>query len=67
VADIELLDVKELVSRYKTLDKLVEAAATVANAIHVGAGGMIQGSLMEQELRDALVLKRGELVNIPRS
>ena len=45
---------------------LIDQAAGVANAIAVGAGGMIQGTLMEAELREALCLKPGELVNIPK-
>jgi TctA family transporter len=64
MSDINLTQVEEFVARYGTSQKLIEAAAAVANAIHIGAGGMIKGSLMEQELRDALLLKRGELVNI---
>lgn len=45
---------------------LIDAAAGVANAINVGAGGFIAGTLMEEEFRKALCLRRGELVNIPK-
>lgn len=65
MSDIELKQVAEHVARYNSTARLIEAAAAVANAIHIGAGGMIKDSMMEQDLRDALVLKRGELVNIP--
>jgi hypothetical protein len=45
---------------------LIDAAAGVANAIAVGAGGFIVGTLMEDEFRKALCLRRDELVNIPK-
>lgn len=45
---------------------LIDRAAAVANAIHVGAGAMIKDSMMEQDLRDALCLRYGEFVNIPK-
>lgn len=54
---------EELQERY---DRLHEAACYVANAIATGAGGCIKGTLMEKELRDALWLKPGEMVDLPR-
>jgi hypothetical protein len=45
---------------------LLRAAAGVANAIHVGAGGMIKGSMMEDEFRKALGLQNGQLIVIPK-
>ena len=45
---------------------LIEAAACVANSIAVGTGGMIGGTLMEADLRKALCLEPGELVNFSR-
>jgi hypothetical protein len=39
------------------------AALGVANALHVGTGAMIRGTMMEDELRKALGLKDGELWN----
>lgn len=47
--------------------RLIEAAACVANAIQGGAGACIQGTLMEKDLRQALKLKQGEFVEIPKS
>lgn len=49
----------------KAYDELYLAASCVANMISIGAGGMIQGTLMEKEFRDALNLKPGKLVDIP--
>jgi hypothetical protein len=68
MADISILEVcEQLVDRPgPNMVRLIEAAASVANAIHVGAGGMIQGTMMEDELRKALGLKKGQLVNIPK-
>lgn len=67
MADVSLEDVhSRMVGKMGSFTKLIEAAAVVANAIHVGAGAMIIGSLMEAELREALGLKRGELVNITK-
>lgn len=47
-------------------DKLRQASYAVANAIHAGAGGFIQDTLMEAEFRKALGLKKGELVGVPK-
>ncbi len=47
-------------------DKLAREASGVANMIAIGAGAMIKGTLMEKEFRDALGLKPGELVDIPK-
>lgn len=47
--------------------KLYWSAVCVANAIHAGVGGMIKGTLMEQEFRDALRLLPGELRDVPKS
>jgi hypothetical protein len=47
--------------------RLYEAAAGVANMIHIGLGGTIKGTLMEAEFRKALGLAKGELVDLPRS
>lgn len=66
MSDIDLAYVEDNVHRHVTTRKLIEAAATVANALSVGLGPCIAGTLMEQELRDALCLKPGELVNIPK-
>lgn len=65
MSDAKLDDVQMFVTG-RPLSRLVEAAAGVANAIHIGIGGMIKGTLMEQELRDALGLNDGMLVNIPK-
>jgi hypothetical protein len=46
--------------------EVVTRAAGVANAIHAGIGGMIKDTLMESDLRLALGLFAGELVNIPK-
>jgi hypothetical protein len=64
VPDIPLTQVQKHVIQNGRLSELVEAAATVANAIQIGAGAMIVGSLMEADLRKALGLKKGELVNV---
>lgn len=66
MADIELYEVDNHVLLRKQESEVIKAAASVANAIHVGVGGMIKGSLMEHELRAALGLKDGDLVNIPK-
>lgn len=50
----------------KRYNELKLAACCVANAIECGAGGMIKGTLMEKELRDALGLMPGEFVPIPK-
>jgi hypothetical protein len=46
--------------------ELLIAGYAVANAIHAGAGGMIKGTLMEKEFRDALALLPGELIDIKK-
>lgn len=46
--------------------EVVASAAGIANAIHVGMGAMIKGTMMESEFRLALGLSAGELVNIPK-
>lgn len=68
MADVSLVDVCERLADGKggRIHELIQAAAGVANAIHAGVGGMIRGSLMEEDLRRALGLKSGELVNIPK-
>ena len=43
--------------------KLRHKALEVANAIHVGTGQMIAGTMMEDDFREALGLKDGELWN----
>lgn len=50
----------------KRYEQLRLAACCVANAIECGVGGMIKGTLMEKEFRDAIGLKPGEMVPIPR-
>lgn len=68
MADVELNRVVHFIERDpRNLEQLVDAAASVANALHVGLGSCIAGTLMEQCLRDALGLKDGELVNIPKA
>lgn len=66
MTDVNLDLVEDNVHRYVTTRQLIAAAAGVANAIHAGLGGMIKGTLMEQGLRDALGLRPGDLVNIPK-
>jgi len=66
MADTELSAIQMHALRAGKLAAIIEAAASVANAIHVGAGGMIKGTMMEDELRKALGLSKGELVNIPK-
>jgi hypothetical protein len=67
VADLSLVDVRQFVIDEGKLRDLVAAAAGVANAIHIGAGEMIRGTMMEDDLRKALGLKPRQLVNIPKS
>lgn len=66
MSDIELITLRARILASGSTFQLIEAAAGVANALSVGAGSFIAGSLMEQELRDALRLKTGELVNVPK-
>lgn len=47
-------------------DELVTAAASVANAITLGIGGNIRETLMEADLRAALKIAPGVLVEIPK-
>ena len=42
------------------------AALAVANAIRLGIGGMIRGTGAEQDLRDALWLREGEIRDVPK-
>jgi hypothetical protein len=42
------------------------AALAVANAIRLGIGGMIRGTAAEQDLRDALWLREGEIRDVPK-
>lgn len=51
---------------YADFEELQIAAACVANAIAVGAGGCISGTLMEADLRKALRLAPGVLVDISK-
>jgi len=44
--------------------RLKHAAMCAANAIHAGTGGLIKGSLLERELRDALGLGPGEFADV---
>jgi hypothetical protein len=67
MADIELHDIDNRILMAESESEVIKAAATVANAIHAGLGACIKGTLMEQELRDALGLKAGDMINIPRS
>jgi hypothetical protein len=48
------------VAHYEALRR---SALGVANALHVGTGAMIRGTMMEDDLRKALELKPGELWN----
>lgn len=66
MADVSLGELRRRWTRKGQERVLLNAAASVANAIHVGAGGMIQGSMMEKEFRDALGLQTGEMVFIPK-
>lgn len=66
MSDVPLHDVSNHVFLQKKEEALVEAAASIANAIHIGVGGMIRGTMMEDELRKALGLVKGDLVNIPK-
>lgn len=67
MADVELYRVVHCIERDpRNLEALVDAAACIANALQAGLGSCIAGTLMEQDLRDALGLKPGELVNIPK-
>lgn len=67
MADLELFEVDNRVLLRKQESEVIKAAASIANAIHAGLGACIKGTLMEQELRDALGLKAGDMINIPRS
>lgn len=66
VSDIDLIQLRARIDGPGKVYALIEAAACVANALHIGVGGFISGTLMEQELRDALCLGDEEMVNIPK-
>lgn len=67
MADITLNDLyRRILANPDGPATLIDAAAGIANAIHVGVGGMIAGTLMEANFRKALCLRPGELVNIPK-
>ena len=66
VTDIELSELHAYFRDGASLARLIEAAAGVANAIQVGTGALIRGTLMEREFREALGLNPGEMVNIPK-
>ena len=59
--------VDALTSQAREIERLRLCAYAVANAIHVGVGAMIQGTMMENEFRAALGLKEGEIVEIPKA
>jgi hypothetical protein len=56
-----------MIAKHGTLPEVIRAACAVANAVHAGLGPMIKGTMMEDELRKALCLRPGDLVNLPRS
>jgi hypothetical protein len=64
VSDIDLTELEHRWLSRGNLKALIEEAAIVANAIHAGVGGLIKGTMMESEFRDALGLREGELVNV---
>lgn len=66
MSDIDLINLRARIDGAGKTYRLIEAAAAVANALHAGLGPSIAGTLMEQDLRDALCLRYGELVNIPK-
>lgn len=66
MSDIDLIQLRARIDGPSKVYTLIEAAACIANALHAGAGGFISGTLMEQDLRDALGLSDDEMVNIPR-
>ena len=66
MSDVSLEDLRARVIYGTNFRDLIDVAAVIANAIHVGAAGMIRGSMMEEELRKALCLDPGELVNVPK-
>lgn len=61
------MDTRTYTELKRDWDELQLAAACVANAIAVGVGGQIHGTLMEADLRKALKLSPGVLVDIPKS
>lgn len=60
------IDAHEYVLSQRGEKTLYWAAVAVANAIQIGAGGMIRGTAMEEDLRNALMLGEGELRNVPK-
>lgn len=67
MADISLNDLyRRILKNPDGPATLIDEAAAVANMIAIGAGGLIRGTLMEEDFRKALCLEPGELVNIPK-
>jgi hypothetical protein len=60
------IDDHEYVLSQRGEKTLYWAAIAVANAIQIGAGGMIRGTAIEEDLRNALMLGEGELRNVPK-
>lgn len=66
MSDIHINKVMSEFGEGRSIADLIKSAAGVANAIHVGIGGMIKGTMMEDDLRKALGLEHGQLVTIPK-
>jgi hypothetical protein len=66
VADVSIEEIVQRVIDAKVERDLIAASACVANSITIGLGVMIVGTMMENDLRRALCLKPGELVNFSK-
>jgi len=67
MSDIHINDVMSGFGQGRSIAELIKTAAGVANAIHAGIGGMIKGTMMEDEFRKALGLEDDQLVTLPKS
>lgn len=66
MADVTVEEIVQRVLKEQAERDLVAAAACVANSIRIGLGVMIVNTMMEADLRRALCLNPGEMVNFPR-
>ena len=66
MSDIHINQVMNEFGEGRSIAELIKCAAGVANAIHAGIGGMIKGTMMEDDLRKALGLTTGQMVTIPK-
>lgn len=66
MSDIHIDDLMKEFGEGRSIADLIRSAAGVANGIHVGIGGMIKGTMMEEEFRKALGLEHGQMVILPK-